>query len=181
LPDREKHSPEVVLHIANSLWMRQDMEFAPDFVERNMDYYHASAGELDFAQEAAVETINEWVKDKTDGLIDEMVEHPIDPQTALFLLNTVYFQGDWSEPFDPDDTREDVFHALAGDVTDMPFMHHYGEEFPYLEKEGKFQSVRLPYGVEERLGMYVFLPHEDSSVCSFMRGIKLWQPYIIPS
>lgn len=43
-------------------------------------------------------------------------------------------------------------------------MHHYGEEFPYLEKEGKFQAVRLPYGEEERLGMYVFLPHEDSSV-----------------
>jgi len=164
LYELQEADPEVVLNIANSLWMRQDMEFAPDFVERNMDYYHASAGELDFAQAEAAETINEWVEDRTGGLIDEMVEHPIDPQTVLFLLNAVYFQGDWSEPFDPDDTREDVFHAPEGDITDVPFMQHQREEFPYLEKEGEFQAVRLPYGEEERLGMYVFLPHEDSSV-----------------
>ncbi len=164
----------MVLNIANSLWMREGKEFDPDFVERNMNYYNAAARELDFNEQGAVDTINSWVQERTDGQIEEIVEYPIDPLTMLFLVNAVYFQGDWSEPFDAEETREDIFHAPEEEIEDVPFMNQSGD-FDYLEKEDEFQAVRLPYGEEERLAMYVFLPSNQSSLSELLGSLDATQ------
>ena len=164
----------MVLNIANSLWMREGKEFDPDFVERNMNYYNAAARELDFNEQGAVDTINSWVQERTDGQIEEIVEYPIDPLTMLFLVNAVYFQGDWSEPFDAEETREDIFHAPEEEIEDVPFMNQSGD-FDYLEKEDEFQAVRLPYGEEERLAMYVFLPSNQSSLSELLSSLDAEQ------
>ena len=171
---------EVVVNIANSLWMREEMEFDPDFVGKNENYYHASARELDFDSEEAVDIINGWVEESTDGLIEDMVEHPIDPMTVLFLINAVYFQGEWSEPFDPELTEEDVFYGPEGEIIeDVPYMH-LSDDFSYLEEEKEFQAVRLPYGEEERLAMYIFLPHEESSLTGLVEDLAdgRWDSWI---
>lgn len=167
----QEADPEVVLNIANSLWLREGKEFDPDFLERNQEYYQAWGGELDFESQEAVDTINGWVKDRTEGLIDKIVEYPINPQTVMFLINAVYFQGDWSLPFDPDNTYKDVFHGPEGAIEEVPFMHQ-SDDFAYLEKEGEFQAVRLPYGEEERLAMYVFLPDEEQSLHNWINNLS---------
>ncbi len=166
----QEADPEVILNIANSLWMLEGMEFDPDFVGRNAEYYDASARELDFSTPEAVDTINDWVETRTNGLIDEMVEYPIDPMTVLFLINAVYFLGEWSEPFNPDLTQNDIFHGPKGEIADVPFMQR-NDDYAYLEKEGEFQAVRLPYGEKERLAMYVFLPHGQRSLSEFVAGL----------
>ena len=167
----QEADPDVAINIANSLWMREGEDFDPDFVDRNQQYYNATARALDFATEESVELINGWVNDRTDGLIEDIVEYPIDPLTILFLINAVYFQGDWTEPFDAERTSNDVFHAPLGEIPEVPFMQR-NDEFAYLEKEGAFQAVRLPYGESERLAMYVFLPAEDSSILDFTADLS---------
>ena len=167
----QEADPDVAINIANSLWMREGEDFDPDFVDRNQRYYNATARALDFTTEEAVEVINGWVNDRTEGLIEDIVEYPIDPYTILFLINAVYFQGDWTEPFDADLTSNDVFHGPVGEIADVPFMQR-NDEFAYLEKEGAFQAVRLPYGESERLAMYVFLPDEDSSILDFTADLS---------
>lgn len=147
---------DVTISIANSLWMRQGIAFRQEFIEANQSYYDAEARDLDFDSPAAAETINGWVAEKTEGLIDKMVVAPIDPLTRLFLINAIYFQGDWSTPFNPDSTREDTFHTDQGAVR-VPFMHQFGS-LDYQERDG-WQAVRLPYG-EGSIAMYVFLPTE---------------------
>ncbi|NLC51876.1 MAG: serpin family protein [Firmicutes bacterium] len=173
----QEADPSVKLAIANSLWMREGVEFDPDFVERNEIYYNASIKELDFNTPEAVEAINSWVYDRTEGLIEDIVEHPIDPNTILFLINAIYFQGDWSTPFEEEDTRDDTFFLPEGDLATVPFMHRRGE-FDYYEEEG-FQAVRLPYGEEERLAMYVFLPSVESGLQEFVQGFDMehWQKW----
>ena len=161
---------EVILNIANSLWMREGVEFNPHFVERNADYYDASVRELDFSTREAVDTINGWVDSRTNGLIEEIVEYPIDPDSILFLINAVYFLGKWSEPFDPDLTQEKIFYGPEGEIEDVPFMRG-SDNYAYLEKEGEFQAVRLPYGETERLAMYVFLPHGQQPLSQFVVGL----------
>lgn len=46
------------------------------------------------------------------------------------------------------------------------------DDFYYLEEEGEFQAIRLPYGEEEQMAMYVFLPWEDSSLSQFMDDLS---------
>lgn len=166
----QEADPDVIINIANSLWMKEGEDFDQDFVDRNQKYYNASARALDFSTEESVDVINGWVNDRTDGLIEDIVEYPIDPQTILFLINAVYFQGDWTEPFDAELTSNDPFSGPEGEIPDVPFMNR-NDEFAYLEKEGAFQAVRLPYGESERLAMYVFLPAENSSLLEFASDV----------
>src|SRR5205085_9557059 len=41
--------PAIHLAIANSAWARQGTSFAPDFLERAQQFYHAMVTELDFS------------------------------------------------------------------------------------------------------------------------------------
>lgn len=172
----QEADPEVKFNIANSLWMRAGVEFDPDFMERNEKHYNATLRDLDFNSPAAADIINQWVKERTGGLIEDIIEPPIDPQTILFLINAIYFQADWSEPFNRENTREDSFHLLQGETVSVPFMHRYGD-LDYLEEEG-FQAVRLPYG-EGRLAMYVFLPAQDTDLATLISNLdaEKWEQW----
>lgn len=167
--------PSVKLQIANSLWMRAGIEFDKDFVERNEKYYNASVHELDFNNPKAADIINQWVNDNTNGLIEDIIEPPIDPYTILFLINAIYFQGDWSKAFDEDMTRDDTFFLPDGNIKNVPFMYS-SDEFAYYEEES-FQSLRIPYGDKERLAMYVFLPAQEITLKEFLVdfNMKQWE------
>jgi serine protease inhibitor len=173
----QSSDPSVKLHIANSLWMREGMQFDPGFVERCEAYYHAMIEELDFDSPEAAKTINKWVNDRTEGLIKGIIEPPIDPMTILFLINAIYFEGDWSKPFDEEYTQDDAFNISAGDAVTVPFMFRSGD-FDYYEQEG-FQAVRIPYGKNESMAMYVFLPAENSGLTQFMSTFtgKGWEEW----
>lgn len=157
--------PKVKLAVANSLWARDGMNFNEDFLKRNRDYFGAETTEIDFNLPGAADVINGWVKEQTRGKIDKIVEPPIDPMTVLFLINAIYFKGDWSEPFDAKQTREIPFTLNDGTVKQHPVMFKEGET--QTLKTEQFQAVSLPYGKTGRVSMYIFLPNEDSSLTEF--------------
>ena len=167
----QEADPDVILTIANSLWVREGEELDPKFVNRNQTYYHALMRSLDFSSPQAADTINQWVSDRTEERIEKIVEPPINEMTILFLINAVYFKGDWSEPFDEAMTEEDLFRTPAGGNVTVPFMVRR-DEMAYHEEEELFQAVRLPYGSEERLAMYVFLPWEGQTLTQLLEQLE---------
>jgi len=160
---------EVEFAIANSLWARQDVQFLPDFIRANRSYYDAEVTALDFASPKAAPWINTWVSNKTQGKIADIVDDPIDPMTIMFLLNAIYFKAEWTEPFDPESTREAGFQPLTGETKIVQRMHLF-HDFRYLETES-FQAVSLPYA-SGRLSMYVFLPGEAIGLPAFQDELK---------
>ena len=170
--------PKVELAIANSLWARQGKKFYDDFLQRNRDYYGAEVAELDFDRPDAAAVINRWVEQQTSGRITDLIEPPIDPLTVLFLINAIYFKADWTEPFDPERTREVSFSMPDGSSKEHPLMFREGQ-FSCLEREG-FQAVSLPYGKTQRLGMLVFLPGPEESLESFYAGLtpEAWSAWM---
>ena len=170
--------PKVELAIANSLWTRQGKKFYDDFLQRNGDYYGAEVAELDFDKPDAADTINRWVEQQTAGRITDLIEPPIDPLTVLFLINAIYFKAAWTEPFDPDRTRDVTFSMPDGSSKEHPFMFREGQ-FRCLEREG-FQAVSLPYGKTQRLSMLVFLPGPEESLESFYAGLtpEAWSTWM---
>lgn len=157
----------VELSIANSLWARQGVDFKEDFLERNRQHYGAEVASLDFNSPDAPGTINQWVDRNTRGKIKQIVDQ-IDPDTVMFLINAIYFNGKWSQSFDKAMTRDRPFHLPDGSEKQHPMMSRSGK-YPYLKGEG-FQAVSLPYG-DGRTSMYVFLPDEASSLDEFLQGL----------
>jgi serine protease inhibitor len=164
----ENPDPEVELTIANSLWARAGVGFKPDFLERNRQFFGAEIAELDFDDPSASKTINKWVEDSTKGKIDKIVADKIDPDTVLFLINAIYFKGQWAVKFDASKTEDRVFYLLDGGQKQVPMMSQSGE-YAYYRGQG-FQAVGLPYG-EGRVSMIVFLPGPESSLDQFLESL----------
>jgi serpin B len=159
----------VALSLANSMWVREGVPVLEGFLARIQEYYQAEVAHLDFAAPEAADTINSWVDQQTRGRIEDIVEPPIDADTLLFLINAVYFKGQWQAPFDPERTRDGQFTRPDGTTRTVPMMSREGT-FEVWMGDGP-QAVRLPYGEEGRFAMYVFLPAEGSNLVDLLQQV----------
>lgn len=162
--------PKVTLNIANSIWMVEDFKFSEAFVETVKNDYQAVAKKLDFGDPKSAAVINKWVEDQTQGTIDGIVTAPLDPETIMFLINAVYFNGPWTSPFEKALTTDQIFKLSDGQTVTVPTMYQSGS-FNYL-KTSDFQALRLPYGEEEQMAMVLFLPNEDASLDEFQQQLS---------
>ncbi len=159
--------PKIQLKIANSLWSRKGFAIKPAFLERNKQYYGAEVASLDFGSSSAVQTINSWVSKNTEGKIEKIIEE-IDDGDVLFLINAIYFKGEWQNEFDKKKTKPDAFTLAGGEKKQLPMMSQSGSYFYYKGKN--FQSVALPYG-KGGVSMYVFLPDEQTGLDQFEQDL----------
>ena len=172
----ENPDPKVEISIANSIWSRQGVDFNPDFLERNRLFFGAEIASLDFSSPQATEIINEWVNTNTNGKIEKIVDS-INPQTLLFLINAIYFKGNWQDEFNKSRTRTGTFHLSDGSEKQVQMMRREGE-YPYFRGE-TFEATSLPYG-DGRVGMYIFLPNRDSNLNKFLGNLNTenWMGWI---
>lgn len=147
--------------VANALWGREGVSFNPAFVDQNQRYYGAQLAALDFSQQSAIDRINQWASDNTRGLIPKVVER-IDSETLLLLMNAIYFKGDWSTPFEVNQTASRTFSTADNRTENIAMMNRYGK-WRYGEVNGT-QVVSLPYGEGKRTEMLAFLPPEGTSL-----------------
>lgn len=159
--------PKIQLKIANSIWARNGFVLNPAFVERNKQHYGAEIASLNFSDPAAAKTINSWVNKNTEGKIDKIVE-AIKAEDVLFLINAIYFKGQWQFEFNKENTKPDMFRLAGGEQKELPMMSQSGSYFYYKGKD--FQSVALPYG-KGGVSMYVFLPDEQTGLERFEREL----------
>lgn len=164
--------PAVSFRIANSFWSRLGKGIQPQFVAACKAYFNARVEEIDFQAPGAADTINQWVKDNTNGKIKEVIKAPISGDIAALLLNALYLKADWSYPFDTDNTKPETFYPGDGseDVCQM-MSRDYDEDRQIFDgfderpivyfANDLFQGARLPYG-KEGFRMTVLLP--DASI-----------------
>jgi serpin B len=145
----------IQLNVANSIWTQKGSPVLDGFMKTMRQDYGAEVSALDFQDAKAPGIMNDWVKKNTNGKIDKVVDSPIDPQTVLFLINAVYFKGNWKDEFKASDTRNEDFFLTDGSKKKVPMMSR-SADYEYLKGDG-FQAVRLPYG-EGQMAMTVMLP-----------------------
>ena len=49
--------------------------------------------------EQATRTINNWIKQQTNGMIDPMYQETLDSQLALIMVSSLYFKSSWNNKF----------------------------------------------------------------------------------
>lgn len=169
----EHADPSVLLSIANSLWAKEGKEFHKTFLDNNRTYYDAEVTSQDLTAPGTPDQINKWVKEKTNGKIEKIVEGPIDPLTVLFLINAIYFKGEWARPFQENSTSDGEFVIPDGSTIQVPMMSQSGV-FEYKAGEG-YQAVRMPYG-KGTIRMVIYLPTMESSGLGKMMSVLLSDP-----
>lgn len=157
--------PKVQFQIANSIWYRQGFTFDTEFIKLNQTYFDAEVSGLDFSQPAAAGTMNQWIEDKTNGRIQNMIQPPIDPQKIMFLINAIYFKGSWKFQFDETKTRDDYFYT-AYESRQPCRMMVQRSKYLYFENDA-FQAIDLPYGDGDFITT-IFLPTNENQLDQFI-------------
>jgi serpin B len=173
--------PRVEFTLANSIWHREEIEIVPDFLDRNQQYFDAQVTGLDFADPTATNTINAWVNEQTRGKIREIVAPPIDPLTIMFLINAIYFKGDWTRQFDRDRTHDAAFQLADGGETTVQMMTHDGE-VPLqvvFDTDALVTVADLSYG-GQAYSMTIVMPWEVSGIEGLVEGLdqSRWSGWI---
>ena len=168
----------VTLTIANSLWARQGVQFKPDFLQQNHQFFGTEISALDFKDPDTPTAINRWVNTNTNGKIPKVMDE-VNADAVLLLISTIYFKGTWTEKFDSSDTRERSFYLTSGEKKQVPMMG-ISEQYLHYREKG-FQAIRLPYRSgymnmppysEGQMSMYIFLPDPESELMTFLDSLN---------
>ena len=155
----------ITTDLANSIWIREGFPVLDSFKKINSDYFAAVIEELDFSRDDASDIINSWVEENTKGLIDSIVDDDIHPATIMFLINTIYFKGNWQVEFDPDKTYESDFYVNGTSAGKVDMMSYKRNTLFY--DAGEYKIISLPYG-DGGMFMDLILPKEETSMDAFI-------------
>jgi serine protease inhibitor len=168
--------PTVEWLLANSIWYREGFPVLPEFLEVNQEYFDAEVAALDFASPDAAPTINNWVSENTNGRIEEIVDDPIAWDIVMFLINAIYFKGDWTLQFDKTLTADRRFTLADGSQKLVPMMTYPDPvEVGYFRDE-HVEALDLTYG-GKAYSMTILLPVGDSDIESLVGSLdaERWQ------
>ena len=116
--------------LANSAWVREDFRVEDDFLRSCVNYYGAEMYRSAF-DGSLVTDLNRWVSQKTDGMIDRLLEQAPDVLTMLYLVNAACFDARWDTPYTKADLRTGLpFTAANGTQQTADYMT--GTESIYL-------------------------------------------------
>lgn len=154
--------------IANSIWARAGMPFAPAFLDAARTSFDAEVTALDFAAPSTLTTINQWVNDKTKGKIPTILDQ-IAGDEVMFLINAIYFKGSWRAAFDPNATQDLPFHAADGTTRNVPTMRRTPAPLRHATAPGH-DIVELLYG-NGAFAMTLVLPSPGRSLAELTEGL----------
>ncbi len=150
---------DVVFEIANAIFYADGFSVKPDFLNINKTIYDAEVSKLNFGSPAAVETINDWVANKTNDKITKIIES-LSPDDRMVLLNAIYFNGIWKTKFDEKGTHLLNFTKTNGTNIEVPMMKK--EEKLDYTANSFFSAIKMPYG-KGQYNMLVMLPAEGKN------------------
>lgn len=154
-----KVDPEVIMEIANSIWVNQFYTIVKEFSDTSIYYYDAKINSLNFSDPGSVDIINNWVSDKTHEKITEVLDR-IPPDVVMYLINALYFNGTWKYEFDEKDNLPINFKYGDDNRVEVEGMRLTADLDYY--KTDMFSLTELPYG-NDKYSMLIFLPGEGTS------------------
>ncbi|MCB2379625.1 serpin family protein [Hymenobacter sp. BT635] len=162
----------VTFTAANSIWYAPQYELQAPFVQKNTTYFEAAVQPLDFSSAKAKDVINGWVRDKTKGKIDGIIES-LPPDQVMVLVNALYFKGTWTYPFDAKLTQKAPFKRADGSSASVDFMTLQKGSYHYYQDAAQ-QVIDLPYG-NQQFSMTLVVPQGQTTVNDLARTISSTQ------
>lgn len=163
--------PKVTFSLANAIFYRTGFSVKSSFLSTMGTDYKATVEALDFSTVAALNIINKWASDNTAGKIPKVLDE-ISPDAVMFLMNALYFKGDWSYQFDKTKTEIRPFTNVAGQQVNVSTMR--SEVGARTTSGTGYRAAEMPYG-RTNFTMIVIVPEE--TITDFFSSLdnSLWQ------
>lgn len=170
----------ITVKTANSVWGNAGVPLKEDFQKMNIENYSAMVSQLDFSDPSAVDQINAWCNQTTEGLIPSILDE-VNPTATVYLLNSLYFKARWESEFAPEKTQEGDFSALSGKMVKADFMQTQ-RMAAYVENEW-FTSTSLSYQNDSYV-MRLILPQPEISIDQVLQALSesdgnLWKNVVL--
>ncbi len=160
------------LDMENSVfWDKNRVSANADFLNYMGTYHEAMLSDLDFTQASALEAINTWVKNSTDGRIDKVIEE-IKDEDVMFLINALILQADWAYPFPIENTINDKFTLSDGSEVSVPMMYQDVYDLSSY-KDDQLKAVELPLA-DTTFSMVLMQPtNSEASIDDFIENLAV--------
>ena len=158
------------VNIANNIYFNKDyadLKLKTAFKEAAANYYDATPSVVSFSDSQTVPTINQWVSDHTEGLIENLLNDGEINDLVSVLLNTIYFKGTWVYPFNENYTHDEYFDGTRATAK---MMIGQTNTLNYSEND-LYQSVVLPYG-NGAYQMTLFLPQRGKTLDEMLAAMN---------
>lgn len=170
----------ITVKTANSVWGNAGITLKEDFQKMNIENYAATVSQLDFSDPSAVDQINAWCNQTTEGLIPSILDE-VNLTATVYLLNSLYFKARWESEFAPEKTQEGDFNTSSGKVVKADFMQTQ-RMAAYVENEW-FTSTSLSYQNDSYV-MRLILPQPEISIDQVLQALSesdgnLWKNVIL--
>lgn len=166
LAEVNKSGTQYLLKSACRLFGEESCDFLSTFKESCQKFYQAGIEEMSFVKdtEGCRKRINDWVLEKTEGKISEVLSPgTVCPLTKLVLVNAMYFKGKWKAQFDRKYTRGMPFKTNQEEKKTVQMMFKHAKFKMAHVDEVNAQVLALPYA-EDELSMVILLPDESSDL-----------------
>jgi serpin B len=155
--------PRVTLALANAVFYLENYQVKPPFLAAMRDDFGAHIQALNFGLPEALTIINRWASDNTNARIPKVLDQ-IQPNTVMFLMNALYFKGDWSNPFDKNKTSPSEFTLADGSKVQVPTMN--GNVASVTHYTNGYRALEIPYG-RKNFSMILLVP--NAPLADFLR------------
>jgi serpin B len=135
--------PKVKLALANAIFYRQGFSVKNPFLNTMSTDFDAEIAGLDFSLPSALTTINKWASDNTNGKVPKVLDE-ISGDAVMFIMNALYFKGDWSYQFDKALTSDKPFYTDGSNSVDVSTMK--GDVGSKVTYGSNYKAIELPYG-----------------------------------
>ncbi len=167
------------LSFANSVWAPHvEIGLSQDFRDEVKKYYSAEIKEIGSDNGKNIKVINDWVKEKTNGLLKNFLDEKI--HVVTLLLNVLYFESEWlySSEYSTGDNM--TFANINGTKSNETFFGgsasgtlSYNLECDSIANNAKEpQILSMPYKACN-LRMVFMLPPEAESIDNFIASIDV--------
>ncbi|XP_015014646.2 antichymotrypsin-2 isoform X3 [Drosophila erecta] len=163
-----------ILRIANKIFVMEGYQLRQEFDQLLSKQFLSAAQSVDFAKNVqAAATINNWVEQRTNHLIKDLVSADVlNSDSRLVLVNAIHFKGTWQHQFSKHLTRPDTFH-LDGERTVQVPMMSIKKRLRYADLTAlDAKALELPYK-DSDLSMLIVLPNTKTGLPALEEKLRL--------
>lgn len=161
------------LKSVNKLYLANRFNIEDNYRSIVNNVFKADIEKIDFNEnKKAAYTINNWVENQTQNKIKNLIkDYYLGVDTVSVLVNAIYFNADWLNPFHSPLTQRRTFNLNRAKKEEVDMMHTVLETFIHVNEELKAKFLELPYQSED-VTMTFVLPFDIEGLSHLEANIE---------
>ncbi|XP_057328835.1 heparin cofactor 2-like [Microplitis mediator] len=171
-------SDEYTLNLGTRIYINNSLSIKQSYAAIVKTFYSTDIISSNFTDaRSTANNVNNWVKNFTNGNIEEMIDDENTIKDSMMLvMNVLYFKGIWAgNKFTSNRTEFDKFYQSSNKNIDINYMTSIGHYYYVESSELDAKIIRLPY-MGRKFSMYIILPRTVDGLDTLIKNIN---PFIL--